>query len=83
MFEATKGQRALSDLTIVLDALDIDHPDIIQGWIDKIAAELAATSDLLRALQNLLAWANIQDHHSLQAIRLRDNAHTAIKQAKP
>lgn len=52
----TKGQRALSDLTIVLDTLDIDHPEIIQGWIDKIASELAAAVVSAQACKDVRAW---------------------------
>lgn len=52
----TKGQRALTDLTIVLDSLGIDHPDIIQGWIDKIATELAAAVVSAQACEDVRAW---------------------------
>jgi len=52
----TKGQMALMDLTILLDTLGIDHPDIVQGWLDKIAAELAAAPVLLDACKAVRAW---------------------------
>jgi len=38
----TRGQRALNDLEIILDDAGLEHDEIIQGWIGKIAAELAA-----------------------------------------
>lgn len=45
MNESTPGQRSLTDLTIMLYTLDIKHPDIVQGWIDKITAELNAAPE--------------------------------------
>ena len=50
----TKGQRALTDLTILLDTLDIDHPDIVQDWIDRIAAALDERDALRASLRVLL-----------------------------
>jgi len=48
----TKAQRALNDLEIILDDAGLEHDEIIQGWINKIAAELATNAALLAALEN-------------------------------
>ena len=55
-----------------------------EGWIEanKYAQLFAAAPDLLEALTDLLAWANIQDHHSPQAVAIRDAARDAIAVAK-
>ena len=37
-----------------------------------------AAPTLLEALKDLLAWANIQDYHSAQAVSIRGRAWTAI-----
>lgn len=42
----------------------------------------AAAPKLLEALVDLLAWANIQDHHSAQAVSIRGQAWAAIAAAK-
>jgi hypothetical protein len=48
-------------------------------WQD---CERHPAADLLAALRDLLAWANIQDHHSAQAIRIRDATRAAIARAE-
>lgn len=42
----------------------------------------AANAEMLKALKNLLAWANIQDTHSSQAVELRNAARAAIKNSE-
>lgn len=46
------------------------------------AALIATAPNLAAALRDLLAWANIQDHHSEQAVQVRDNAQRALALAQ-
>lgn len=42
----------------------------------------SSNAEMLKALKNLLAWANIQDTHSSQAVELRNAARAAIAKAE-
>lgn len=75
--------------TIFID----DEPVTIEGppglfiplkMYDALQAQLAALTaerDALReVLTDLLAWANIQDHHSAQAVSIRGRAWAVLNQ---
>lgn len=52
------------------------HPENLAN-----AQLIAAAPELLESLKDLLAWANIQDHHSQQAVNVRNAAGAAIAKA--
>jgi len=78
----TRGQRALNDLEIILDDAGLEHDEIIQGWIGKIAAELAAAPattaecdrlretnrQLVKACEDALAWLDAISHGGSEAL---------------
>jgi hypothetical protein len=50
----TAGQRALSDIVMLIDILNVDSPSIVQGWVRKVWSELDVATDLLAALEVLV-----------------------------
>jgi hypothetical protein len=45
---STPGKRALLDLSILLDTLELAHPDIVEGWLARIRTALDNAVELLQ-----------------------------------
>lgn len=86
----TEAGRDIPGLTSVRTSekhLSIAHkigPNLVYRHPENLANAylIAATPELLESLKDLLAWANIQDHHSRQAVAIRNAARAAIAKAE-
>ena len=54
MANQTPGLKALLNLTLLLDTLDLEHPDIVGEWLGKLYAELSTIPRLKKVCKALL-----------------------------
>lgn len=74
----THAVRRKSDAAVVALCFSKETADRIAAAVNRESA----VETLAEALKDMLGWANIQDHHSMQAVQLREKCRAAVAEVE-